>query len=1597
MRYTLRSTGTPRRSLRGLGALLLWMLTLAAAPAYAQVDLRVLVNDAPDPVQTGAPVDYSIAVSNLGITTATQVDATVFFSAALTPVAQGTPGWTCVTTSVTSCTLDTGSLVGGANAPTLSLRFTAPSTPQTVQVTVSATAAETDANPANNTNIQQTTQVQAAVADLSLTASANAPTASVGTPISYTLNVVNGGPASATSLQVSGSYSGAFSFSGFGGSASWSCTQSTGTYSCTYVGGAPAGTLAAGVSAAPIIINGIAGPAAGTATLTANASSAQSDPTPATASAAVTVTAAGGASVDLALQQTVIGSQPIPRGTSFALRLQVASLAASNQTASGIHITDALPAGLTLESFSGAGWVCTGNVLCNYGATLTPGQAAAPLDLIVSYNQAVPAGGAIVVNSASVAGNEPDPAATNNTAAASIAVRSSADLSVLLNGAGSVVAGQSITLDLVASNAGPDDAANVTAAATIAAGFVFGTVSGGAGWSCTAAAQTISCTRPSLPTGSSTAASFSVVAPAGAGTYAQTAVVSSAAYDGNTANNSASLPVTVSAAVATLSLTKVDSVDPAVAGQSYEYTLTVSNTGNIAQTAVTITDTLPNELVYQSFVGPGATCTGATVAGAQVNCVFASALAPGASAAVRLRVRADVAATVTNQAQAQSAQSGTAVQATESTTISAAIPLAFTKTARSANVALGASAFFDLTIDNPGQVDARGLVMLDDVPSGLEVLAASGEGWTCTLSGNRVDCRRAVQARFSRSVISLETRARTPGTYTNRAQLTALDSSGALSASDSVTVSAAPARADLLLQKTDSIDPVPAGGEYEYLLRVRNLGPDAATGVRLSDPLPAGLSLVSASGPGWNCTLAATVVCDLAGSLAANADATVTLRVRAPASGRISNQASVSATEVDEVPSNNIDDEDTLVQGGGPTLADLQLEASAPANARAGDAVELIVSLRNNGPADASATLLRANVGGAWVIDSGSGPGFVCAPAGATLECRASTLAANQSAQLKLAGRVNADAAGPAPLTAALAVASAVTDPNPNNNAAQISIALQSDPPPPPPASADLQISKTDSADPVVYAERYTYTLTVRNAGPAAASGVVIRDPLPSGISFVLAAGAGLSCTGGANIECRASAPLAAGAQLVATVTVDAGNASATITNQATVASTTTDPVAANNTAQQTTAIVSPQGEDAENLLRNAVGDNRLAADSLQPVVRLCDGSAGQVAAFCRALYQDAAAGRNADVQNALRAVYPEEVTAHSASLNELAESQFANIDSRLTELHQGGSGLSVSGLSMMQGSQAIPLGLLSGLFASEEPEVGGPGDLISPWGFFVNGSISRGDQSLRPSNREVVANFDSIGLTAGVDYRRSARWILGAALGYNRFGSDLADGGGLDTRGYTLTAYSSYSINDQMYWDARLSYGRVALDQSRRLRVRLSAFTLDDLIRSSTDAGQFTVATSVGYVVNRGAWTFTPNGTLRYMRSDVDGFAESGSEFAVRYGDQQVSSLVLGAGFQISRAISLSNGVLTPQLDVMWNHESRNDDTVIDAAFAGGDAGEFFLLRPETPDRSYGSVGFGLIYLMANGRQAYLQWREAIGVDGLDRSTVNLGARFEF
>jgi uncharacterized repeat protein (TIGR01451 family) len=61
--------------------------------------------------------------------------------------------------------------------------------------------------------------------------------------------------------------------------------------------------------------------------------------------------------------------------------------------------------------------------------------------------------------------------------------------------------------------------------------------------------------------------------------------------------------------------------------------------------------------------------------------------------------------------------------------------------------------------------------------------------------------------------------------------------------------------ADLIISKTGSPDPVVAGNNLTYTIRVQNCGPATAVNVSVSDPLPAGTTFISASqtsGPTFN-------------------------------------------------------------------------------------------------------------------------------------------------------------------------------------------------------------------------------------------------------------------------------------------------------------------------------------------------------------------------------------------------------------------------------------------------------------------------------------------------------------------------------------------------------------------------------------------------------------------------------------------------------------------------------------------------------------------------------------------------------------------------
>ena len=133
--------------------------------------------------------------------------------------------------------------------------------------------------------------------------------------------------------------------------------------------------------------------------------------------------------------------------------------------------------------------------------------------------------------------------------------------------------------------------------------------------------------------------------------------------------------------------------------------------------------------------------------------------------------------------------------------------------------------------------------------------------------------------------------------------------------------------------------------------------------------------------------------------------------------------------------------------------------------------------------------------------------------------------------------------------------------------------------------ATDLSITKAGVPNPVLPGNPLTYTLTVTNNGPEAATSVVVADTLPASLTFIScnASGGGV-CGGSGNAVSVGYPSLAVGASsvitIVATVNINVGAATA-ITNTATVASTTKESNPANNsaTAQVSTPTLDPTGD----------------------------------------------------------------------------------------------------------------------------------------------------------------------------------------------------------------------------------------------------------------------------------------------------------------------------------------------------------------------------------------------------------------------------------
>jgi uncharacterized repeat protein (TIGR01451 family) len=137
-------------------------------------------------------------------------------------------------------------------------------------------------------------------------------------------------------------------------------------------------------------------------------------------------------------------------------------------------------------------------------------------------------------------------------------------------------------------------------------------------------------------------------------------------------------------------------------------------------------------------------------------------------------------------------------------------------------------------------------------------------------------------------------------------------------------------------------------------------------------------------------------------------------------------------------------------------------------------------------------------------------------------------------------------------------------------------------------APADLSLRISDSPDPLEAGARLTYVVTLRNAGPGAARGVVLTDELPDSVTLVSATPSQGSCKGTDPVTCSlGSVKRGAGATVRLVVRTTEGGS---ITGAGSVDANEPDPDMRNNARARRTLVCTHLGTSGPDVLRGTHG-----------------------------------------------------------------------------------------------------------------------------------------------------------------------------------------------------------------------------------------------------------------------------------------------------------------------------------------------------------------------------------------------------------------------
>lgn len=584
-------------------------------------------------------------------------------------------------------------------------------------------------------------------------------------------------------------------------------------------------------------------------------------------------------------------------------------------------------------------------------------------------------------------------------------------------------------------------------------------------------------------------------------------------------------------------VTVTPSASTIASGQQLTYTIDVKNTGGDITTATTLNAQVQGMtgLVLTSNVG------GCTQSANQVTC-SAGILEGLQSWQVTIRGTVTAAngtvlnqgATVTGNHTSNGYETTAFASVLVNNNASGPLPDLSTSVQAPATVQDNTNASFQVTVNNSGNANATGVTEIATLPDGFSYVSATGNSlFSCV---NQPAGSRTVVCSGGRVNAGANATITVVGNANNQvagAQLkfTAVvdpfdqiqESNELNNTGSSVPTSAPdPVQQQLTITKTDSPDPLRPGDKLTYTIQVKNISGQRADNIALSDTTQ-GLDAasVTATTDKGTCTIAAAKVTCTQKSPTLRLDANQTMNVTikgtvvASANSLITNVATITGVVKNKAVTNTAATTTTVRPG-----VDLSVVQSAvnnhddipttPGNDwfRAWDHFQYDVSIGNSGMDDAHNVVLREVVapGVRYLGHDDNGDG-VADPDNANVDCDQTTTGApivctvdpvNGSPTFGTTRNfsllvVSPPGTGAISATATVDPGNAIFESDETNNVSTVTTQIDT--------GVDLTVSK--SSPPVVAPSgTLIYTIVVSNIGTQDATGVTLRDVLPTGTRF---------------------------------------------------------------------------------------------------------------------------------------------------------------------------------------------------------------------------------------------------------------------------------------------------------------------------------------------------------------------------------------------------------------------------------------------------------------------------------------------------------------